>query len=162
MRTSHPGAGTRGAWFYTSAPLTPVLVDILCSVHCYHCYSYCCCLLCCCCSVVLNLSLSQFRGFVFHSLCGGGAAAAWSQTPAGAKPLHSRFLERYTTKKLSLLSFKREREPGLTRIDRCPGSTRIGLSFPSSGGGSSSWVIQIPCGRHILAPKRDSRSETVG
>uniref|UniRef100_A0A8C0E5P0 Ankyrin repeat and death domain containing 1B n=1 Tax=Bubo bubo TaxID=30461 RepID=A0A8C0E5P0_BUBBB len=25
--------------------------------------------------------------FIFHSLCGGGAAAAWSQTPAGTKPL---------------------------------------------------------------------------
>ena len=59
---------------------------ILCSVHCYHYYCYCCCLLCCCCTAVLNLSLSQSRGFVFHSLCGGGAAAAWSQTLAGAKP----------------------------------------------------------------------------
>ncbi|CAM9546769.1 unnamed protein product, partial [Bubo scandiacus] len=27
-------------------------------------------------------------GFVFHSLCGGGAAAAWSRTPAGTKPPH--------------------------------------------------------------------------
>ena len=62
---------------------------ILCSVHCYHCYFYCYCLLCCCCSVVLNLSLSQPRGFVFHSLCEGGAAAAWSQTPAGAEPSHA-------------------------------------------------------------------------
>ena len=26
------------------------------------------------------------RGFVFHSLCGGGGAAAWSQTVAGTKP----------------------------------------------------------------------------
>ena len=60
---------------------------ISCSVHCYYCYCYCCCcLLCCCYSVVLNLSLSQPRGFVFHSLCGGGAAAAWSQTLAGTKP----------------------------------------------------------------------------
>ena len=61
---------------------------ISCSVHCYYCYSYryCCCLFCCCCTVVLNLSLSQPRGFVFHSLCGGGAAATWSQTPAGPKP----------------------------------------------------------------------------
>ena len=31
--------------------------------------------------VVLNLSLFQSWGFVFHSLCGGGAAAMWSQTP---------------------------------------------------------------------------------
>ncbi|XP_074716554.1 gamma-glutamylcyclotransferase isoform X3 [Strix uralensis] len=31
-------------------------------------------------------------GFVFHSLCGGGAAAAWSQTPAGAKPPQAFFL----------------------------------------------------------------------
>ena len=58
---------------------------VSCSVHCYHCYCYCC-LLCCCCSVVLNLSLSQPRGFVFHSLCGGGVVATWSQTPAGPKP----------------------------------------------------------------------------
>ena len=36
-------------------------------------------------------------------------------------------------------------------VQLCPGLTRIGLSFPSSGGGSSSRVIQIPCGHHILA-----------
>ena len=41
-------------------------------------------LLCC----IKPLPLSQPRGFVFDSLCGGGAAAAWSQSPSGTKPPH--------------------------------------------------------------------------
>ena len=70
--------GARGAWFYTSAPLTPVLVDILCSVHCYHCY--CCCLLCCYCTAVLNLSLSQTGTLYFTAFVGEG------QRPRGLRP----------------------------------------------------------------------------
>ena len=38
-------------------------------------------LLCC-----IKPFLISVSGFVFHSLCGGGAAATWSQTPAGTKP----------------------------------------------------------------------------